>query len=61
MSPSHKHRPFHLKQLSLYSSKGHCQFYDKNWKENLNVLKPTGFLTLVMSRNSKGAFVQQGP
>lgn len=55
-SPTSKHKPLHLKQLSLYHSKDRCAFYDKNWKENLNVLKPTGFLTLVMSRNSKGTF-----
>lgn len=47
---------YEISALSLYNSKNKLYFYDNTWKEQLNTLKPTGLLTLLMSRNNRGIF-----
>ena len=44
---------YQLTQLSLYYSKNQLAFYDKKWREKLSALKPTGLLTLLLSRGNK--------
>ena len=45
-----------LDLLPLYHRHDQLCFYDKSWREKLNVLKPTGLLTLLMGIPSKCSF-----
>lgn len=44
-----------LMTLSLFHSTNKLFFYDNAWREKLNTLKPTGLLTLLMSRGNKSS------